>query len=243
MSVGVKESVRECSGCGKIKPLIAFVTYRDRKKQIRRRGICKLCRDAQDKKKNENLRAWRKEYNKKTKSKRSLQAKARRAAAKAFVDAYKSRPCMDCGRSFPPVAMDLDHVRGSKSKGIANLVGGAYKLDLIKIELEKCDVICACCHRIRTATRGDNLGPRAYTRRPDVPRISLRNVRMITMRGKTHSIAEWERRLGLPKGVASYRLRHGYSPREAFAKRTYTIGSSPARRRKTRASEKLTVLT
>ena len=69
----------------------------------------------------------------------------------------KDVPCADCGRRWPPVAMDLDHVHGVKIRSIASLVSGAYNLEIIKAEVAKCEVVCACCHRLRTHLRKENV--------------------------------------------------------------------------------------
>lgn len=78
---------------------------------------------------------------------------------KAVIDAIKAKtPCRDCKRRFPPVAMDFDH-RFGKNRSIANMVSGAYRIDLILEEIKLCDLVCACCHRIRTAARKQNFAP------------------------------------------------------------------------------------
>lgn len=153
-----------CSKCKRQTRTEAFATYKDRKGQLRRRGICKECRGKYATENFDRLQKWRREYNQKNKDPKRERDRQRKADAKAFVDAFKARPCADCGKQWPPIAMDLDHVRGAKVKGVAMLVSGAYKLDLIKIELEKCEVVCACCHRIRTHSRRDNLAPSRETR-------------------------------------------------------------------------------
>src|SRR5665213_3534016 len=38
------------------------------------------------------------------------------------VNGYKSRPCVDCGVSYPSYVMDFDHVRGVKSANVASLM-------------------------------------------------------------------------------------------------------------------------
>lgn len=63
------------------------------------------------------------------------------------------KPCADCNRIFPPVCMDFDHVRGEKKNGVAEMVGGGGTWEKILKEIEKCDLVCACCHRIRTQNR------------------------------------------------------------------------------------------
>lgn len=66
------------------------------------------------------------------------------------LDDVKSQPCMDCGESYPPYVMDLDHRNPSEKIGcVAKIVtGGSMKALLL--EIEKCDVVCSNCHRERT---------------------------------------------------------------------------------------------
>ena len=87
--------------------------------------------------------------------------------------ALKSRPCADCGRSFDPVCMDFDHRPGTtKVAVVSRLLNDEQKL---LAEIEKCDLICACCHRLRTKSRGkDGTGNKlAYKRNPQL-RITAR---------------------------------------------------------------------
>lgn len=77
------------------------------------------------------------------------------AKVKALLDSLKEgRPCADCGRVFPPVAMDWDHIeeRGEKYNTIANLCRNG-SVELAIAEIKKCELVCAVCHRIRTHTR------------------------------------------------------------------------------------------
>ena len=67
------------------------------------------------------------------------------------IDALKAKPCTDCGLIFPPVAMDFDHVRGEKVSTIAQMRSIAW--EQVLVELVKCELVCACCHRTRTQTR------------------------------------------------------------------------------------------
>jgi hypothetical protein len=61
----------------------------------------------------------------------------------------KDKPCMDCGQSFPTECMDFDH-RLNKLFNIGQSLA-RYGLLTIENEIAKCDVVCACCHRIRSA--------------------------------------------------------------------------------------------
>lgn len=58
--------------------------------------------------------------------------------------------CVDCGYNKHPDALDFDHTDG-KTRNIGTL--RSMKRVLEEIERHKCEVVCANCHRIRTAER------------------------------------------------------------------------------------------
>ena len=68
---------------------------------------------------------------------------------RTLVREAKSVPCADCGRSYPYYVMDFDHVKGSKVCGVARLVTTRNKGAVLR-EIDKCEVVCANCHRMRT---------------------------------------------------------------------------------------------
>jgi len=69
-----------------------------------------------------------------------------------YIQELKKVPCMDCKKSFPVYAMDFDHrKRETKLKNVSMLVN--YSWDRLLLEIEKCDIICAVCHRIREHKR------------------------------------------------------------------------------------------
>lgn len=74
----------------------------------------------------------------------------RRRSAKfnAWMAELKSGPCTDCGKHFPPIAMDFDHVRGQKTANVSSLYFAPA--ETVMEEIAKCELVCACCHRIRT---------------------------------------------------------------------------------------------
>jgi hypothetical protein len=80
---------------------------------------------------------------------------ARQEKRKEYILSKKRVPCADCGNTFPDVCMDFHHI-GEKDKTLSgysksSMVGRMKKWSLKKIneELDKCEVLCACCHRIR----------------------------------------------------------------------------------------------
>jgi len=58
------------------------------------------------------------------------------------------RGCVDCGYNKHPAALDFDHVDGTKVFNISKVSRSQAALE---IEMSKCVVRCANCHRIRTA--------------------------------------------------------------------------------------------
>lgn len=79
--------------------------------------------------------------------------KSRQKQVDAFVYSKKDKPCMDCGIKYPHYVMDFDHVRGEKYMGISIMRTRRMSLEKLTEEIEKCDVVCANCHRIRTNKR------------------------------------------------------------------------------------------
>lgn len=59
--------------------------------------------------------------------------------------------CVDCGYAEHACALDFDHVRGEKKFNLGSIATNGW--DKIKAEVEKCEVVCANCHRVRTMRR------------------------------------------------------------------------------------------
>lgn len=81
--------------------------------------------------------------------------KERAARFKAEVNELKSQPCTDCRQIFDPECMDFDHLDGAeKSFNVSSGVTRAYhSWEAILIEIAKCELVCANCHRLRTKIR------------------------------------------------------------------------------------------
>jgi hypothetical protein len=75
----------------------------------------------------------------------------RYAAQMLLIKQLKDKPCKDCGVQYPPYVMDFDHVRGEKVKNVSSM--RSQSLEAIVLEADKCDVVCANCHRARTYGR------------------------------------------------------------------------------------------
>lgn len=68
----------------------------------------------------------------------------------------KSGPCVDCGDYKPRAMTEFDHREGRTAESFSICiaeVGSSRSLDELKRERDKCDLVCANCHRLRTANR------------------------------------------------------------------------------------------
>ena len=102
-------------------------------------------------------------YRDRTRDRRNADRAARRAMGllgptetrlKAWLVAAKSGPCMDCGGKFPPCAMDFDHRPGTvKVCGVGSMLAMCHDMVRLQEEVDKCDLVCANCHRVRTQSR------------------------------------------------------------------------------------------
>lgn len=78
--------------------------------------------------------------------------KERKLAKRSWIKEQKDAPCVDCDHKFPPECMDFDHLdRAKKSFNIAAAISSTRTIASIRMEIRKCDLVCANCHRIRTA--------------------------------------------------------------------------------------------
>lgn len=69
---------------------------------------------------------------------------------KAVLAYLETHPCADCGERNP-VVLEFDHVRGNKLNSICNLISRGCCWEAINAEMQKCEVRCCNCHRIKTA--------------------------------------------------------------------------------------------
>jgi YesN/AraC family two-component response regulator len=72
---------------------------------------------------------------------------------KKIITDLKEKPCFDCGRTFPHWAMEFDHLSDKTMSVSAMLYKHRFPIKKIVEETNKCQVICALCHRHRTYMR------------------------------------------------------------------------------------------
>ncbi len=69
-----------------------------------------------------------------------------------FLKAYfKKNPCKDCGESNI-IVLDFDHVNPKLKKfNVSTMIIHDMSMEKIQKEIDKCEVRCSNCHRIKTA--------------------------------------------------------------------------------------------
>lgn len=121
----------------------------------------RACKPCSIKTRQEQLRAdpaKREAYLKYQKNYQATWGRKHRAERFVWLDEVKNSPCLDCGQKFPPECMDFDHrVPATKLFDVSLGVVSGRSVESVKEEIAKCDLICANCHRIRTA-RQQNRG-------------------------------------------------------------------------------------
>src|SRR5438046_797073 len=77
----------------------------------------------------------------------------RQAATTAFLRELRSVPCADCGARFEGHQMDFDQRDpAAKIQGGTRMISRS-SVERILAEVDKCDIVCANCHRLRTHER------------------------------------------------------------------------------------------
>ena len=129
-----------------MKELEAFAWRRESKGQ--RDNYCRPCRASY---KQEHYAANRQRYIDNATKRKQLMLRARIVVLLEFLTTH---PCVDCGETDQMV-LEFDHLADKLfpiSRGVRD-----RNWDSVLTEMAKCDVVCANCHRRRTARRGGHL--------------------------------------------------------------------------------------
>jgi hypothetical protein len=99
----------------------------------------------------EKQRLAQAEHYQKNKELYQARQKARLNKARDYVnDIKKASKCVDCGEDNWK-CLDFDHVDPKKkTKGISKMVRSRFSTERIQKEIDKCEIRCSNCHRIRT---------------------------------------------------------------------------------------------
>lgn len=91
----------------------------------------------------ERTKKWRQDYPEKARA-QHLRIRQQR---QTWLNSEKSFPCMDCKKVYPPYVMDFDHRKPEFKLGE---MWACRSLTWLRLERQKCDLVCSNCHRERT---------------------------------------------------------------------------------------------
>jgi hypothetical protein len=139
------KKLSKCYRCGDLKPISDFAWRRKRKGQ--RESFCRPCRSAYHR---QHYEANRQRYIDQARERKDA---LRLERTKYLIAFFAAHPCTDCGEQ-DPIVLEFDHLRDK----LFDITQAPYRSwPSILDEVEKCEVVCANCHRRRTATRGGYL--------------------------------------------------------------------------------------
>lgn len=109
------------------------------KKDIKRSKRCKECQRKLGQKHYQENKA---QYCTRDKNSRNLRYKFK-------FEFLSGKQCVACSES-DPVMLEFDHLR-DKKYNISDMLKKRYSIESILAEIEKCQILCANCHRRKTA--------------------------------------------------------------------------------------------
>lgn len=123
---------------------------------------CDVCREAWrlyyherkyryiQQRKNHSKKLWASLSLEEKNKQREARKRRRRSILKAIQDLKEENPCLDCEEYYPYFVMDYHHRDPeTKERCIATMVQRGVRLDKILQEIDKCDLLCSNCHRLR----------------------------------------------------------------------------------------------
>lgn len=134
------EEMRRCGRCEELKPVSAFAWRRKHRAQLD--NYCRACRADY---KHSHYAANRARYIALAAARKQALAETRIAY---LVEYLRAHPCVDCGEA-DPLVLEFDH-RADKEFTIGTKLRDRNWKSILD-EIAKCDVVCANCHRRRTA--------------------------------------------------------------------------------------------
>ena len=106
-------------------------------------GLQVICRECSNKRSALHYRNNKSSY-------RDSQKKSRQTLKQFVLDYLSTHTCVDCPET-DPIVLDFDHITNDKTKNISEMIHSGVSIDTLKLEITKCEVRCANCHRRKTA--------------------------------------------------------------------------------------------
>ena len=129
-----------CSGCKKYLDETKFNTHNKKKDGLN--SFCKSCSGSYCKK----------HYKENHNNYLSRNQKFRKKNLELFTEYLRGKYCVDCGIDDPRL-LEFDHLRDKRAE-ISYLIKNV-SWDTVLTEIDKCEIVCCNCHRIRSIKRGN----------------------------------------------------------------------------------------
>lgn len=140
-NMGLK--IKKCSHCEK-KYKISDFSWRI-KRLNKRANKCKQCTNEYSRKR------YIKHGNRYKKSNKANAEKYKKVGRKLVYEFKLSNPCTSCGESNP-IVLEFHHLDPKEKRNdVSNMASHGYSVKSIEEEIEKCIILCANCHRKKTA--------------------------------------------------------------------------------------------
>lgn len=133
--------VKTCTRCGETKPLDEFPPVR--RGEARLQSWCRSCFAEA------NAKNYVPYYARERQRILARIAAHRDEIRRHIIDYLREHPCVDCGET-DIVVLEFDHL-GDKVGDISSYAMGGRTWEAVKAEIDKCEVRCANCHRLKTA--------------------------------------------------------------------------------------------
>jgi hypothetical protein len=109
----------------------------------------------------------------------AAKARRKRRAQRLVRTHLAAHPCVDCGETDTTV-LEFDHL-GRKRGDVSALAASGLSVGALREEIKRCEVVCANCHRRRTARRNGSwrLRPYELERKGSLLRTRARNLAFV----------------------------------------------------------------
>lgn len=135
-------NTKKCVTCHETKQVEMFSKHAKSKRGDGLQDRCKAC-----------VKAYYDANKEKHKARTSKNSRDRRIKMRPIYQEMKNKPCVDCGIQYPPYVMDFDHIGTDKIENVSKLMNSGISQAKVLLEIAKCELVCANCHRIRTWER------------------------------------------------------------------------------------------
>lgn len=132
--------MKRCRTCDTFRSLSSF-----NKRSTSKDGLQDRCRICSKKWYEENKKAHKANSKKNSKSRRE-------SLRRQMLEFLKGKKCSDCGEQ-DIITFEFDHVRGNKEADVSTLLADGCRWSRVLNEIKKCEIVCANCHRKRSAKK------------------------------------------------------------------------------------------